>query len=189
MAESNKIGGRLASLREERKLASKDLASRAGIPVEELAAIESGLVSPSIAPLVKLTRTLGVRLGTLLDDVGGEGPIVSRAGVASEVMRAPGRLSPNEGAMSFFSLAQGKAGRSMEPFIVDIRPGSAPPPELSVHEGEEFIYVLTGSIELSYGSESIALGAGDSVYYDSLVPHRVSAGASARVLAVIYAPF
>ncbi len=103
-------------------------------------------------------------------------------------MRAPGQASPKMGAMSFYSLAKGKAGRSMEPFIVDIRPvaGEA---SLSTHEGEEFVYVLQGEVELRYGPESVRLASGDSVYYDSIVPHRFSSGAPAKLLAVVYAPF
>jgi mannose-6-phosphate isomerase-like protein (cupin superfamily) len=100
-----------------------------------------------------------------------------------------GQVSPNMGAMSFYSLAKGKTGRSMEPFFVDIRPVAGGESSLSTHEGEEFIYVLKGEVELRYGSETITLATGDSIYYDSIVPHRVSSAQYARVLAVIYSPF
>jgi quercetin dioxygenase-like cupin family protein len=189
MAESNKIGSRVAALRQERNLSVGDVATRSGIAESEIVAIESGLLSPSIAPLVKLSRVLCVRLGTFLDDAGGEGPIICRGGEASEVMRAPGRESPYMGALNFFSLAKGKAGRSMEPFLVDVRPGAGGEASLSTHEGEEFIYVLQGEIEVRYGSETHKLSAGDSIYYDSIVPHHVSSAAPAKVLAVIYAPY
>ncbi len=189
MGEPNKSGARLAALRNERKLSAGELAARSGVGEAEIAAIESGRTSPSIAPLVKLSRALGVRLGTFLDDAGGEGPIVCRSGQASEVLRASGQASPQMGALSFYSLAKGKSGRSMEPFIVDIRPGAAGDSALSTHEGEEFIYVLHGDVEVRYGTEKLALAAGDSIYYDSIVPHRVSSAAPAKVLAVVYAPF
>ena len=104
-------------------------------------------------------------------------------------MRAPGQVSANMGALSFYSLAQGKTGRSMEPFIVDLRPVAGSEVGLSTHEGEEFIYVLQGDVEIRYGSETLRLAPGDSIYYDSIVPHRVSSSSRARVLAVIYAPF
>jgi quercetin dioxygenase-like cupin family protein len=58
-----------------------------------------------------------------------------------------------------------------------------------LHEGEEFIYVLDGEVELRYGGDTITLSAGDSVYYDSIVPHRVSSSAPAKIVAVVYAPF
>jgi transcriptional regulator with XRE-family HTH domain len=189
MGETKKVGARLTLLREERKLGLAELSSRSGIPQAEIEAIEAGKLSPSIAPLVKLSRALGVRLGTFLDDSGGEGPVVCLGGQASEVMRAPGQASPAMGALSFFALAKGKSGRSMEPFIVDVRPVADPEAGLSSHEGEEFIYVLQGEVEVRYGSEIKRLSAGDSIYYDSIVPHRVSSPSPAKILAVIYAPY
>jgi transcriptional regulator with XRE-family HTH domain len=189
MEGTNRIGERVTMLRKERNLKPEELAARSGLLESEIEAIEASLVSPSIAPLVKLSRALGVRLGTFLDDEGGAGPIVSRAGGAAEVMRATGQASPQKGTLSFFSLAQGKTGRSMEPFVVDIRPSQGVEAPSSTHEGEEFIYVLEGQVELRYGSETFKLGAGDSVYYDSIVPHLVCSGAPARILAVVYAPF
>jgi len=188
MGDTKKIGMRLEALRNERKLSLAELASRSGVSESELGAIESGRHSPSIAPLVKVSRALGVRLGTFLDDAEVSGPLVVRGGEASEVMRVTESDSQKIGTLSFFSLAKGKSGRSMEPFIVDIRPG-AKEATLSTHEGEEFIYVLEGEVELRYGSDSIKLAAGDSVYYDSIVPHRVGSSAPAKVIAVVYSPF
>ncbi len=189
MVETNIVGERLTNLRKERKLSPGELSARSGISEAEIEAIEASRVSPAIAPLVKLSRALGVRLGTFLDDLGGAGPVVSRSGAASEVMRAPGQASPNQGALGFFSLAQGKKDRSMEPFIVEVRPSRGGEAPTSSHEGEEFIYVLEGSVEVRYGSETIKLGVGDSAYYDSIVPHLVSSAANARILDVIYSPF
>jgi quercetin dioxygenase-like cupin family protein len=76
----------------------------------------------------------------------------------------------------------------MEPFIVDIEPGALQ--EMSNHEGEEFILVLEGSLKLEYGKISETLNTGDSVYYDSIVPHRVLSTDSnaVKILAVIYTP-
>jgi transcriptional regulator with XRE-family HTH domain len=189
MVASDKIGSRLASLRNERALSPGELATRSGVSEDEIGAIESGRLSPTIAALVKLSRVLGVRLGTFLDDAGGDGPVICRSGQAAEVMRATGQVSSSLGAMSFYSLAKGKSGRSMEPLIVDLRPVAGPEPAPSTHEGEEFIYVLQGEAEIRYGSESFRLAVGDSIYYDSIVPHRVSSSAPAKVLAVVYAPY
>jgi len=79
----------------------------------------------------------------------------------------------------------------MEPFIVDIEPGKQSDFMLSSHEGEEFIFALDGVVEINYGKEIYKLGKGDSIYLDSIVLHNVHAGnnQSARILAVIYAPF
>jgi quercetin dioxygenase-like cupin family protein len=76
----------------------------------------------------------------------------------------------------------------MEPFIVDIE-GDAEQSK-STHEGEEFIYVLSGKLSLEYGVDSYILETGDSVYYDSIVPHRVLSAdkQGLTILAVIYTP-
>jgi transcriptional regulator with XRE-family HTH domain len=189
MEGTNKIGERLSTLRKERNLKPEELAARSGVLLSEIEAIEASRSSPTIAPLVKLSRALGVRMGTFLDDVGGAGPALSRAGAAEEVMRATGQASPQKGALSFHSLAQGKSGRSMEPFVVEVRPGQGTDAPSSSHEGEEFIYVMEGSIEVRYGADKYELGVGDSIYYDSIVPHLVCSKAPARILAVIYAPY
>jgi uncharacterized cupin superfamily protein len=78
----------------------------------------------------------------------------------------------------------------MEPFLIDIHPGSAQGVRPSTHEGEEFIYVLSGEIEVLYGKDIYRLKTGDCIYYDSIVPHHVHSArdAEAKVVAVIYAP-
>ena len=79
----------------------------------------------------------------------------------------------------------------MEPFIVDIIPSSGSDFAQSSHEGEEFIYVLAGTIEINYGKTIYTLSEGDSIYYDSVVDHNVHAAkdSTAKILAVIYASF
>jgi quercetin dioxygenase-like cupin family protein len=62
--------------------------------------------------------------------------------------------------------------------------------EKSAHEGEEFIHVLAGNMAVEYGASSYQLAAGDSIYYDSIVPHSVTCADSnpVKILAVIYTP-
>jgi quercetin dioxygenase-like cupin family protein len=78
----------------------------------------------------------------------------------------------------------------MEPFVIDVHPAAENRFELSSHEGEEFIYVLAGALEINYGKKTYRVETGDSIYYDSIVPHHVHAADNkdARILAVIYAP-
>ena len=78
----------------------------------------------------------------------------------------------------------------MEPFFVEIMPESAKEKVLSSHEGEEFIAVISGSIEVIYGNKIHVLNAGDSIYYNSVVPHYVSCASDekAEIHAVIYIP-
>ena len=78
----------------------------------------------------------------------------------------------------------------MEPFIVDILPDQNSQFNLSAHEGEEFIMVLEGTVEINYGKNTYRLEKGDTIYYDSIIPHHVHAfqGQAAQILAVIYTP-
>jgi quercetin dioxygenase-like cupin family protein len=90
----------------------------------------------------------------------------------------------------FQSMGAGKQDRHMEPFLIDVQPSDAETPSVSSHEGEEFIYVLSGNVRINYGETVYELAAGDSLYYDSVVPHNVSAcKGAARILAVVYTPF
>ena len=78
----------------------------------------------------------------------------------------------------------------MEPFIVDIEPAVESDYKLSSHEGEEFIYVLKGNIEINYGKDTYQLAEGDSIYLDSVVAHNVHAAGNqpAKIMAVVYYP-
>ena len=78
----------------------------------------------------------------------------------------------------------------MEPFIVDVEPTEETHFSLSSHKGEEFIYVMEGTIEVCHGKKCHLIKAGDSIYYDSIVPHHVHGyqGQAAKILAVIYTP-
>jgi transcriptional regulator with XRE-family HTH domain len=188
-------GERIVELRKTYSISRETLAERSGIPIALIATIEDEGHIPDLAPLIKIARALGVRLGALLDDHEELGPVITRAGEAAASARfvtgltdgQPVKASGHQG-LSFKALAADKNGRHMEPFIVDIEPDAAQ--DKSAHEGEEFIHVLSGGLSLEYGAMSQTLKAGDSVYYDSIVPHRVLAadGAPARILAVIYTP-
>lgn len=202
MGQARTPGERIARIREIHKIDRNALAERSGLKSELIARIEDEGFVPDLAPLVKIARALGVRLGTFMDDQEELGPVISRAsalassvrftaGVEAPVTSAKGAgaaASPRAG-LDFKALAAGKGGRHMEPFIVDVGIDSVAALPSS-HEGEEFIHVLSGNIEVIYGSERYELAEGDSIYYDSIVPHRVGAAQkAARILAVVYAPF
>jgi transcriptional regulator with XRE-family HTH domain len=190
VAERNTIGGKLKAVRESRKLSAELLADRAGLSAELVTQIEEGSLIPSLAPLIRLARALGVRLGTFLDDQENVGPVIVRSGERHKVVRFSDKNHPGHSDLDFFSLAANKASRHMEPFLIDIHPSSADEAKPSAHEGEEFIYVFSGDVEVMYGSEIYRLGAGDSIYYDSIVAHNVHSTGNrpARILAVVYAP-
>jgi quercetin dioxygenase-like cupin family protein/DNA-binding XRE family transcriptional regulator len=185
---------RISELRKTYSISWETLAERSGVSIDLIRRIEEGHI-PDLAPLIKISRGLGVRLGTLLDDHEELGPVVSRAGKTSEEFTtgipqdspSPDDAKGHKG-LHFRSLAADKGSRHMEPFIVDIEADAEQ--KKSTHEGEEFIYVLSGQLIIEYGKDTYTLNTGDSIFYDSIIPHSVLAGGDlpARIVAVLYTP-
>lgn len=185
-----KPGEKIRTLREEKKLSLSDVAQRVQLEEEQLREIENGAYSPSLGVLIKLARVLGVRLGTFLDDEVKQGAVITRNGEASLTSSYSSAAVTQKNHLSFFSLAREKADRHMEPFLVEIKPGSPSNPFASSHEGEEFIFVMKGAIKIEYGKEEYILKEGDSIYLDSIVDHQIftANNENALLLAVVYQP-
>jgi transcriptional regulator with XRE-family HTH domain len=191
MSEKNLIGNKIRQIREAKEMSVEDLAQASNTSAKLIDQLEKGALVPSLTPLLQIARALGVRLGTFLDDAPHNAPILVKAGRSKNVVRFSGNCDKCENStLDFFSLASDKADRHMEPFLIDVHPPQSGEMKLSSHEGEEFIFVTRGEIEILYGKDRYNLAAGDSIYYDSVVPHHVHAvGTDAQILAVVYAPF
>jgi transcriptional regulator with XRE-family HTH domain len=184
-----KLGQRIKKFRELKSVTFEELAERTGLNHEFLRSVEEEDRYPSLGPLLKISRALGVRLGTFLDDAISLDPVIVRLGERSEEfdMHA-GQGSPV--AMRYYSLGKGKIDRHMEPFFIEVLPDENADKRTSSHEGEEFIIVQSGELEVIFGQETFRLGPGDSIYYNSVVPHYVGAGGGrkAGIYAVLYLP-
>ena len=190
MKTKNNLGKKIKEFREFRKIGREVLAIKANINLTQLEYIEEKGNVPSLGHLIKLTRALGVRIGTFLDDQDQVGPVIVKAGNEKSTLSFSTKNEKTREHLNFYSLAQDKTGRHMEPFIVEIKPANESDHKLSSHEGEEFIYILTGNIEINYGKDIFQLTEGDSIYFDSIVAHNVHAAGnqSAKILAVVYTP-
>lgn len=191
MDYTNIIGEKIKSLRTTKEISIDELAESTGLSVEQIRRIEDNIDIPSLAPLIKIARALGVRLGTFLDDQTNEdGPVVCRKGDADDTISFSNNASDARQHMHYHSLSKAKSDRHMDPFIIDIDENGETQFSLSAHEGEEFIMVLKGKLEVEYGKKKYVLEEGDTIYYDSIVPHHVHAyeGKAARILAVVYTP-
>ena len=188
--KKNIVGEKISTLCTDKNISKVELSNRCGLSVDQIDLIENSDTIPSLSPLIKIARALGVRLGTFLDDSEELGPVVHRHSDTQKPATFSSQLSSANSHLDFFSLAASKTGRHMEPFLIDIKPSSTNEPILSSHEGEEFIFVLNGSIKINYGKEVHVLHTGDSIYYDSIVDHLVSAlnGEAAKIVAVVYTP-
>ena len=187
--KTEKVGQRIRTFMERQSLSLEQLAERTGLDTSFLTTVIDDDVYPSLGPLLKIARALDVRLGTFLDDQISKDPLViRRAERKEELSMLRGKDKPV--ALKFYSLGSGKSDRHMEPFYVELLPESEKSKDLSSHEGEEFIVVYAGRVEITYGTEVYELEAGDSIYYNSIVPHYVSCkGAQpASIYAVLYIP-
>ena len=191
MSVENKVGAKVCQLRKAKQMSVEQLAQQSQCHADLIRQIEEGALVPSLTPLMQITRALGVRLGTLLDDDPVEGPVVFSSEESEGVIRFSGKdPAATSSHLDFYSMGAGKADRHMEPFMIDVKPQAGESHPLSAHEGEEFIYVLSGAIQINYGRTRYDLVAGQSIYFDSVVPHDVHATGdeNARILAVIYTP-
>ena len=192
MSQHNSVvGHKIKSVRESKNLSVEEISERSGLAVEKINSIENDQHLPSLGPLIKIARALGVRLGTFLDDNDELGPVVCRAEERTDSISFSNGTADARKHMEYHSLAKQKAGRHMEPFIIDIQPSEERNFKSSAHEGEEFIYVMDGEVEIDYGKDKYLLKEGDSIFYDSIVEHHVhgAVGKSAKILAVVYIPF
>ncbi len=121
--DANKLGKKITTLREAHHLSVQDLADRCSCDVEVIEGLEGGELPPSLAPLIKITRALGVRLGTLMDDDESFGPAYISTEQMEEVTRLKSlQTCSDAGDLSYFSLAAGRPSRHMDPFIITVTP-------------------------------------------------------------------
>ena len=167
MDTSKIVGEKIKSLRESQSISMEELAQRSGLAIEQIE-----------------------RMGTFLDDQDENGPVVCRKDESQNSISFSNNAIHSRKHMEYHSLSKSKADRHMEPFIIDVAATDDSDFVLSSHEGEEFIMVMEGTMEISYGKNTYLLEEGDSIYYDSIVPHHVHAyeGQAAKILAVVYTP-
>ncbi len=179
------IGVRIRKMREAQDLSTADVCRMAGLTEDRLAAFEAGTEVPSIGVVIKLSRVLGSKMGGLLHGgaFASEELTVSRANEAR-----PGfEQGETEQGYTYRCLTRpGTPGHDMEPFLLTFDPAVADARPLS-HDGQEFVYVLEGSIELTYDGRRTVLGPGDGAYLDARRPHlfRGLGKTPARMVAVV----
>jgi DNA-binding transcriptional MerR regulator/quercetin dioxygenase-like cupin family protein len=153
------IGAQLRRLRERRKLSLAEVASAAGISVGFLSALERSQMSGSVGTLRKLARFYKTNI---LD-------FFEANGSSRHVRRSQRKVLRAGEGVQMELLAWGNT--VMEPHLFRIKPGAGSGDSYS-HEGEEFIYVLRGELEIALDGEQYRLKPGDSFYFESATPHR-----------------
>lgn len=178
----NEIAKRLRGLRDLLEITPEEVAAVCHVANEEYLGYESGQKDIPIGALQSISKHYNVELTALLF---GEEPTMktyylTRAGQGTAMERTR--------AYKYQALAAGFAGRKAEPFIVTVEPSADNTPmHLNSHNGQEFNYVLEGSMQLSIDGHLLTLNQGDSLYFDATRPHGMKAlnGETVKFLAFI----
>ncbi|HAM33408.1 MAG TPA: hypothetical protein DDX05_08535 [Deltaproteobacteria bacterium] len=182
------VGEHIRAFREKQGLTVQQFAEKTGFSAALLTQVENRMVSPSLGTLVKIANTFGTTVSSFIGGKEEREFSIVRKEDRTTVSRV-GLKDGGKSSYTYESLGAGKAGRKMEPFLVRLQPLSEPPSARSVHDGEEFLYVLSGKVSVCLGSLSDVLEEGDSIYYNSTIPHHVHSAdhREALILAVIHA--
>jgi transcriptional regulator with XRE-family HTH domain len=183
-----KIGERIRSLRIAKGLSLTDVSQQSGISESTLSGIEGHMTSPPLGNLVSLAKVFDISVGDFFGDSGDSPFCIVRSGDRKAVSRFNSADGKSCG-YSYESLGQQKKNRHMEPFLVTLSPTESSEVEPNQHIGEEFLFVLNGKVDIRLLDHTEVLNPGDSIYYDSTMPHVVSCHGqeAATILAVIYA--
>jgi transcriptional regulator with XRE-family HTH domain len=174
--ELEMLGARLKALRLAKEWTLEELAERSGLSKPFLSRLESGDRQPSIAAVLTLARVFEVPMGSLFE--------ARQEDDACNVVRA-GNVSIRRGnGISYIPLS-GASRFNLQPMRATISP-SRQGSERYQHEGEEWLYVLSGRLRLSVGDRDCQLETGDAAHFDSRQPHRLDAldGREAEVILV-----
>lgn len=167
--ELAQVGARLRAARRSRGWTLDELASRAAMSVSTLSRLESGKRQASLELLLPVTRQLGIRVDDLIS-MEAPDPRVRRTIIRRDgLVIAP--LAPEGSPVDTYKITY---------------PPSRVLPELRVHDGYEWLYVLTGRLRLRLGEQDLTLARGEAAEFDTRTPHAMSAagGRPAQVISI-----
>ena len=182
------IGTRIHDLRRNRGMTLDALAQKTGFTKSYLSKIENSKKVPPIASLIRISKALETNLSNLFDGADGSTPTERRV----SLVRFDDRWSAVAGGSSFGydyqSLVRGAFKRQMEPFIATF-PNSISEDVRFEHEGEELVFVVSGRVRFTVGSDVYVLQTGDSLFFDAAIPHRgESVAGDAKALIIVVNP-
>ena len=178
------IGQRILKIRKEKGLSLEELSNLTGFDVQFLSKIEKNEAQPQLGTVIKLSKALDSAFGRLVSGVGDKLYSITRKNERRTVSRSTSKTGEKK-VYTYKSLAPDVKGRHMEALIVQLE--EMPQKEISIHEGEEFIFVLNGVVVLEIDEDAYELEPGDTAYYLSTTPHHIAAkSGKATILAVLY---
>ncbi|MEP5758184.1 MAG: XRE family transcriptional regulator [Litoreibacter sp.] len=172
--EPAKLGRLIRKCRQQRELTLKDLCEKAGVSIGYLSQVERGNATPSLGTLAQIAHAFDLGLDYFVTRP-------KPADAVSYAARRP-KFSISESGVTYEAVSAEFSGHELSSFIMHCPPGFES--ETFQHEGEEFIYILSGMIEKKLDGEVFTLREGDSLHYKGMIPHswKTLGDTSARML-------
>jgi electron transfer flavoprotein alpha subunit len=180
IGKGNGFGAKVRKLRESHGWSIESLAQDTGQAPEFIQQVESNEIVPPVSFLLRLSKALGVDPGTFLT-------YEEKASVQDQRARAFIKRTKN---YYYQTLTPGAENQHLRGFMITIEPGQDHKPVEYKHEGEEFIYVMEGSLELTLDNKKNHLKVGESMHFNSEIPHKLKnlCNETTRCLVILYTP-
>ena len=172
------VGEKIKKARKKKKITLDQVANDTGFSIDYLKQIESGKAIPPVGTLLQISRALEIDSGLLLRE---------QATSAEERVRAYAKRTEN---YAYTTLTPGAENKHLKAFRVTIDPMKEHKGVGYQHEGEEFVYVLTGQIEVSVGDHVNRLKEGQTLHFNSGIRHKLRnvGKKKAELIVVVYTP-
>jgi len=183
-----KLGEKIKELRLRKRYTLRQVAGKTGLSIGLLSQVENNAVSPPVATLLRIAKSLDVNIGYFFrEEESKERAVVVRRDERKKVFRRMPAQHEQSG-YTYEALAYTRNAKHMEPFLVEFEPKKKEELIFLNHRGEEFLFLFRGRLAFHYDQEEMILQPGDSLYFDSSIPHgfRALRGKKAQGIVVLY---
>ncbi len=177
------LGEKLRTLRLRKSMGLVELGKHTGLSAAMLSKLERGKLFPTLPTLLRIALVFGVGLEYFFTDERKRHVVaIARK---KERMRFPDSPGGGSIAYNFESLDFKATERKLNAFYAEFEPVAAERSRPHQHPGVELLYLISGKLELTIGSEQVCLEEGDAIYFDSAVRHSYHRASKNRCTGVI----
>ena len=183
--DMDSVNARMKELRIDRRITLQQLSEMTGFSKGYLSRIERADAAPRLPTIQRIALALDVGMESILEGIEGDKGNTHKIDIVPHRGEGAAREVSSGSGYSFRSLVHHFRGKYMVPYLMKIRQGRT---DTFCHDSEEFIFVLQGSVKLSYEGKVRLLEKGDSAYFDSRLGHRLEndGGEDAEILNVVF---
>jgi len=178
--DEKSFGAKMKQLRELRKTSFETLANKTGFSQRYLKEIEEGIAIPPVSAVIQIAKSLSIDSGSFL----------SAEEQEASVKRRKESFFKRTQTYSYKTLTPDAESKHMKAFLITIDPKQDHKMVEYKHEGEEFVYVLKGQIQVMVGESENLLKKGGTLHFDSGIPHKLRnlGDDVVKLLVVLYTP-